>query len=53
MAKALSTSSCFLLICKISICMARDYSISPLKSSSMLPISPLMDALEEEVLAIG
>lgn len=50
MAKSLSASSCFLLICKVSICMARIYNFSLLKSSSMFPISPLMDELEEEVL---
>ena len=53
MAKSLSASSCFLLICKVPISMARVYNISLLKSSSMFPISPLMDELEENILAMG
>ena len=52
-AKAISASSCFLLICKVSICMVRVWSISLLKSSSMFPNSPLRDELDEEVLAMG
>ena len=49
MAKGLSASSCFFLICKASIFMARICNISLLRTSSMLPISPLMDEWEEKV----
>ena len=45
MAKVLSTSSRYLLICMVSICL-----ISLLKYSHMFPISPSMDELEEKVL---
>src|ERR1700733_5721078 len=50
MAKALSASSCFLWIHKVSIYMAIVCLISLLKSSHMFPISPSMDELEEKVL---
>ena len=53
MSKALSTSSSFLLICKVSIYMEIVCRISLLKSSSMCPSSPFMDELDEEVLAMG
>jgi len=53
MAKALSASSYFLLIFMVSNCKARVCNISLLKSSNIFPISPLMDELEDEVLAIG
>ena len=53
MAKAFSASSYFLLMCMMSICKARVCSISLLKSSSMFPISPLMDELEDDELTIG
>ena len=53
MVKALFSSSYFLLVCIVSICRERVCSISLLKSSSMFPISPLMDELEEDGLTIG
>jgi len=37
-----SASSCFLLICRVSICEAKEINISVLKPSSKLPISDLV-----------
>ena len=53
LANALSASSWFLLMCKVSICRARVCNISLLKYSIIFAISPLMDVLEEDGLAIG
>ena len=53
MANAISASSCFLLMFKMSICRERVCNISLLKSSNIFPISPFMDVLEEDEMAIG
>ena len=53
MPKDLSTSSCFLLMFMVSNCKAMVCIMSLLKSSSIFPISPLMNKLEDDVLAIG
>src|ERR1700722_10800100 len=42
MDKVASASACFFLICRVSICEAKELSISVLKSSSKLPISALV-----------
>jgi len=42
MAKAASTYACFFLICKVSICEAKELNILILNSSSRLPISALI-----------